>query len=143
MEEKAHKEARKYETEFRQLKEESLQTQDEVNKLRTQVKTLGEENDKLIQHSNSKQKIQYHVKIKQENNALQEDIKILKQASCFHFLFQSELLLTFSLLFRQTLTKHSIAIPDKLLKSHEKENLAHNAGTASTPERELRSSKTQ
>ncbi len=37
------------------------------------------ENDKLIQHQNMKQKLQYHVKIKKENNELKEEIRALRE----------------------------------------------------------------
>src|SRR5690349_8932138 len=35
---------------------------------------LRAENEKFIQHANNKQKIQYHVKIKKENNDLKAEI---------------------------------------------------------------------
>ena len=44
-----------------------------------EIATLKDENDKLVQHQNAKQKLQYHVKIKQENNDLKEEIKLLKE----------------------------------------------------------------
>lgn len=36
------------------------------------------ENDKLLQHHNMRQKLQYHIKIKQENNDLREELKALR-----------------------------------------------------------------
>ena len=38
------------------------------------LSALRDENDKLTQHQNLKQKLQYHLKIKQENNELQEEL---------------------------------------------------------------------
>lgn len=40
---------------------------------------LREEIDKLVQHHNTRQKLQYHVKIKQENNDLREDLRSLRE----------------------------------------------------------------
>ena len=39
---------------------------------------LKVENDKLLQHHNMRQKLQYHIKIKQENNDLREELKTLR-----------------------------------------------------------------
>lgn len=47
--------------------------------LHAEIATLKDENDKLVQHQNAKQKLQYHVKIKQENNDLKEEIRLLKE----------------------------------------------------------------
>ena len=44
-----------------------------------EVTNLKEENERLIQHHNMKQKLQYHVKIKQENNELKEMLRISKE----------------------------------------------------------------
>lgn len=49
------------------LRSQLAEMEDEVGNLRA-------ENDKLAQHHNLKQKLQYHVKIKQENNELQEEL---------------------------------------------------------------------
>lgn len=40
---------------------------------------LKQENERLIQHHNMKQKLQYHVKIKQENNDLKELLRVSKE----------------------------------------------------------------
>ncbi|KAG0085326.1 Kinesin-like protein kif15, partial [Podila epicladia] len=42
----------------------------ENGKLMEQVRDLGMVNERMMKHQNSKQKLQYHVKIKQENNEL-------------------------------------------------------------------------
>ncbi|KAF9164318.1 Kinesin-like protein kif15 [Actinomortierella ambigua] len=42
----------------------------ENNKLMEQVRDLGLVNERMMKHQNPKQKLQYHVKIKQENNEL-------------------------------------------------------------------------
>lgn len=44
---------------------------------KSELKNLQQENERLIQHHNVQQKLQYHVKIKQENNELR---KLLKDA---------------------------------------------------------------
>lgn len=46
----------------------------QLAELEGEVGNLRAENDKLAQHHNLKQKLQYHVKIKQENNELQEEL---------------------------------------------------------------------
>lgn len=43
-----------------------------------ELESVRAENDKLIQHQNIKQKLQYHVKIKKENNDLKEEITALR-----------------------------------------------------------------
>lgn len=50
----------------------------------TEISNLRLENDKFIQHQNAKQKLQYHVKIKQENNDLKEEIKAVKEELLKH-----------------------------------------------------------
>lgn len=47
--------------------------------LQAQNELLRHENDKLIQHHNLKQKLQYHVKIKQENNDLKTELMAAKE----------------------------------------------------------------
>lgn len=49
-----------------------------VEQQRLEIEHLKEENDKLMQHNNFKQKLQYHVKIKQENNELREEVARLQ-----------------------------------------------------------------
>jgi kinesin family member 15 len=46
----------------------------QLTQLETEMMDLRAENEKLTQHQNLKQKLQYHVKIKQENNELQEEL---------------------------------------------------------------------
>jgi len=45
----------------------------ENGKLREQVRDLGNVNESIMKHQNQKQKLQYHVKIKQQNNELRID----------------------------------------------------------------------
>jgi hypothetical protein len=49
-----------------------------------QLAALQEDNAKLIQHHNSKQKLHYHVKIKEENNQLKQEIQALQQQLAKH-----------------------------------------------------------
>lgn len=51
----------------------------ENESLHNEIVDLSTVNDQLTQHGNSKQKIQYHIKIKQENNELKEEIQALKE----------------------------------------------------------------
>lgn len=46
----------------------------QLTTLESDLDSLRTENDKLLQHQNLKQKLQYHLKIKQENNELQEEL---------------------------------------------------------------------
>ena len=46
----------------------------QLSSLESDLSDLKSENDKLTQHQNLKQKLQYHLKIKQENNELQEEL---------------------------------------------------------------------
>lgn len=46
---------------------------DEKQRLEKELEKLHRENDQLIGHKNPSQKIQHHVKIKEENNKLRED----------------------------------------------------------------------
>ena len=50
----------------------------QLSQLEFDLAALRDENDKLTQHQNVKQKLQYHLKIKQENNELQDEISKLK-----------------------------------------------------------------
>lgn len=49
-----------------------------VEQQRLEIEHMKAENDKLMQHKNFKQKLQYHVKIKQENNELREEVARLQ-----------------------------------------------------------------
>lgn len=51
----------------------------EIDCLQVEVELLRSENDRLLQPHNLKQKIQYHTKVKQENNELREDLHILRE----------------------------------------------------------------
>lgn len=51
----------------------------EMEALQEELLTLRRENDKLIQHTNVKQKLQYHLQIKEENNHFREDIRQLRE----------------------------------------------------------------
>jgi chromosome segregation ATPase len=50
----------------------------EMETMQEEVLKLTRENDKLIKHSNMKQKLQYHVQIKEENNQFRVEIKHLR-----------------------------------------------------------------
>lgn len=52
---------------------------EELDEVRQELVRLRHENDKLVQHGNIKQKLQYHVAIKEENNAFREEIKQLRE----------------------------------------------------------------
>lgn len=61
-------------------------TKERINVLEREVESLIQErdnlrmeNEKLIQHQNMKQKLQYHVKIKKENNDLKQEITLLRE----------------------------------------------------------------
>ncbi|KAI8577195.1 hypothetical protein K450DRAFT_253348 [Umbelopsis ramanniana AG] len=51
---------------------------EEFEELKEYVNAVEETNSNLIQHQNNRQKIQYHVKIKQENNDLRAENSALK-----------------------------------------------------------------
>ncbi|CAO3663967.1 unnamed protein product [Umbelopsis vinacea] len=51
---------------------------EEFEQLKEHAQAVEETNSNLIQHQNSRQKIQYHVKIKKENNDLRAEISALK-----------------------------------------------------------------
>ncbi len=46
---------------------------EEKQRLEKEIEKLNRENDQLIGHKNPSQKIQHHVKIKEENNKLREE----------------------------------------------------------------------
>lgn len=46
---------------------------EEKSRLEKEIEKLNRENDQLIGHKNPSQKIQHHVKIKEENNKLREE----------------------------------------------------------------------
>ena len=50
----------------------------ELSDVRAELHKIQQENEKLIQHRNIKQKLQYHVAIKEENNAFREEIRQLR-----------------------------------------------------------------
>lgn len=52
---------------------------DELEEMREEVLRVRRENDKLTQHSNLKQKLQYHMQIKEENNQFREEIRSLRE----------------------------------------------------------------
>lgn len=55
-----------------------VRVQAAYNTLLAEKEGLQEDNAKLIQHHNSKQKLHYHVKIKEENNRLRQEIQALQ-----------------------------------------------------------------
>lgn len=54
------------------------------NRLLAEREGLLEDNAKLIQHHNAKQKLHYHVKIKEENNRLRAEIQTLQAELAKH-----------------------------------------------------------
>ena len=54
----------------------SMKTQNDLQ--REEVDELRRGNDRLVQHNNLKQKLHYHVKVKQENNELREEVTRLQ-----------------------------------------------------------------
>lgn len=63
-----------------QLEEEKLRHQKEAEQLMKDMQELRAVNSKLIGHNNQKQKIQHHVKIKEENNLLKREKLQLQEA---------------------------------------------------------------
>jgi kinesin family protein 15 len=63
----------------RSLEEQSVNLEKITCDQIAEIEKLKEENERLIQHQNMKQKLQYHVKIKQENNELREMLRICKE----------------------------------------------------------------
>lgn len=57
---------------------ETIHVADELKQLRQHAQAVEATNSHLIQHQNSRQKLQYHVKIKQENNELRAELSALK-----------------------------------------------------------------
>jgi kinesin family protein 15 len=51
----------------------------EMEGIQEELLKLRRENDKLIQHTNVKQKLQYHLQIKEENNMFREEIRALRE----------------------------------------------------------------
>lgn len=51
----------------------------EIDCLQVEIELLRSENDQLLQPHNLRQKIQYHTKVKQENNELREDLHVLRE----------------------------------------------------------------
>ena len=64
---------------YRELEQRSLLLQQQLAERTSELEDLRQENERLIQHQNVKQKLQYHVKIKQENNDLRESLRVLKE----------------------------------------------------------------
>uniref|UniRef100_A0AAV1UHT5 Kinesin motor domain-containing protein n=1 Tax=Peronospora matthiolae TaxID=2874970 RepID=A0AAV1UHT5_9STRA len=56
---------------------ETMKLQREIQCLTKKVETVSKENEKLIGHHNSRQKIHHHVKVKEENNRLLDQIRLL------------------------------------------------------------------
>ena len=50
-----------------------------MEEMKNECSRLRSENAKLIQHQNMKQKLQYHVKIKEENNDLKREVRELRE----------------------------------------------------------------
>ncbi|KAG7381709.1 Kinesin-like protein kif15 [Phytophthora pseudosyringae] len=56
---------------------EKVKLQRDIQTLTKKVETLTKENEKLVGHHNSRQKIQHHVKVKEENNRLLDQVRQL------------------------------------------------------------------
>ncbi|CAH0474850.1 unnamed protein product [Peronospora belbahrii] len=56
---------------------EKVKLQRETQALMKKVEMLSKENEKLVGHRNSRQKIQHHVKVKEENNRLLDQVRLL------------------------------------------------------------------
>jgi chromosome segregation ATPase len=72
-EEDAHTLSEKLQSDLEQLKGESRKFRAEVTPIMTENEELKKLNAKLIGHQNPKQKIQHHMKIKNENDVLKKD----------------------------------------------------------------------
>lgn len=61
----------------RQFMKEKVKLQRDLQTLNKRVETLTRENEKLVGHHNARQKIQHHVKVKEENNRLLDQVRRL------------------------------------------------------------------
>jgi kinesin family member 15 len=59
-------------------------TKEQVKLYLDDIEELKKENDKLVQHNNLKQKLHYHVRVKQENNELREEVARLQNLLSKH-----------------------------------------------------------
>ena len=74
----AHKEKEQYKSKLEQLQEEKMISEEALVKSTLQVEKLQKELDKLTGHQNIHQKIQLHLQIKKENNALKQELAKMK-----------------------------------------------------------------
>jgi len=74
----AHKEKEQYKSKLEQLQEEKMISEEALVKSTVQLEKLQKELDKLTGHQNIHQKIQLHLQIKKENNALKQELAKLK-----------------------------------------------------------------
>ncbi|GMG17301.1 unnamed protein product [Phytophthora fragariaefolia] len=56
---------------------EKVKLQREIQTLTKKLEVVSKENEKLVGHHNSRQKIQHHVKVKEENNRLLDQVRLL------------------------------------------------------------------
>ncbi|GMF24539.1 unnamed protein product [Phytophthora lilii] len=63
----------------RKLLTEKVKLQREVQSLTKKLEFVSKENEKLVGHHNSRQKIQHHVKVKEENNRLLDQVRQLTE----------------------------------------------------------------
>ncbi|RLN67563.1 hypothetical protein BBJ29_006148 [Phytophthora kernoviae] len=63
----------------RQFLREKVKLQREIQTLTKKLEVVSKENEKLVGHHNSRQKIQHHVKVKEENNRLLEQVQQLTE----------------------------------------------------------------
>ncbi|POM65890.1 Kinesin-like protein [Phytophthora palmivora] len=62
---------------------EKVKMQREIQTLTKKFETVSKENEKLVGHHNSRQKIQHHVKVKEENNRLLDQVRQLSDEKSF------------------------------------------------------------
>eukprot|EP00040_Diaphanoeca_grandis_P021406 m.114042 g.114042 ORF g.114042 m.114042 type:complete len:1372 (+) comp28322_c0_seq1:106-4221(+) len=79
MEQTLYKEKEELKSKYEQSQEAKLRVEEDHAKLKHKLTDLQAETDKLVGHQNTGQKIQLHLQIKKENNALKNDILKLKQ----------------------------------------------------------------
>ncbi|KAI9911815.1 hypothetical protein PsorP6_009654 [Peronosclerospora sorghi] len=63
----------------RQFLADKVKLQREIQMFTSKIETLSKENAKLVGHHNSRQKIQHHVKVKEENNRLLDQVRVLTE----------------------------------------------------------------
>ena len=83
----AFQESRHFKDKTRCLEEERLALLREKNENDKQLQELVRQNAELVGHQNPKQKIQLHVRIKEENNELKKVRHVCTASNYLHSLF--------------------------------------------------------